>query len=640
MADFSGAAGQNLAEDTLWDAAGDVAYGTGSDTGAVLTIGSACDVLVVACGLPSWGTAPQSTGALDNGTNNITSGGTWSVDVDATGTDGSDLYGAGTLRFGASQDLRIYHGGSHNYITGVSGDLVLTTDGDGNGIIFDAEDDTVEIKYSGTTGATFGTGGLCIVSGDAYSIAGNSVLNATTIGTAVVTSSLTTVGALDSGSITSGFGTIDTGSSAITTTGAITGGSLVADNFTLNGTELDLSSGDFTLDVAGDVEVNADGGDISFKDCSLALAVIRNCSNVGELRLHEAANYVGFKAPALSANQTWTLPTADGNCGQVLSTNGSGVLSWACGGSGGCARSVAGDTDNGIITWVTSDNTFAAEANLTYDATTLTVTKDADSEVIGLKLTNQSDSANTCGFISLAFDLEDTGGNAVDSGKIAVKKEASFTATAGTQDSSMEFHTSLNGSLTEKMTLNSAGNLSIDGALTATTGITVGSAGCGADVTFHSATSGDNFLWDSSCEKLVITGTNGQTALCVADGDALIVDTLYFYDRGGEHIASNGSVLTITGTVNLATALDTAYGGTGLTCLTAGSVMIGNGTSDVTLVAMTTKGHILIGDGSGAPQALGVGSNCQVLTAASGCTTGVKWATVSAAAVPNPFFFN
>lgn len=37
-------------------------------------------------------------------------------------------------------------------------------------------------------------------------------------------SSIVTTGALDSGSITSGFGTINTGSSAITTTGVITGG--------------------------------------------------------------------------------------------------------------------------------------------------------------------------------------------------------------------------------------------------------------------------------------------------------------------------------------------------------------------------------------------------------------------------------
>lgn len=41
-------------------------------------------------------------------------------------------------------------------------------------------------------------------------------------------SNLVTTGALNSGSITSGFGTIDTGASAITTTGIITGGTLEA----------------------------------------------------------------------------------------------------------------------------------------------------------------------------------------------------------------------------------------------------------------------------------------------------------------------------------------------------------------------------------------------------------------------------
>jgi len=51
-------------------------------------------------------------------------------------------------------------------------------------------------------------------------------------------SSLATVGALNSGSITSGFGTIDTGSSAITTTGLISGGSLDIDNVLINGTTI------------------------------------------------------------------------------------------------------------------------------------------------------------------------------------------------------------------------------------------------------------------------------------------------------------------------------------------------------------------------------------------------------------------
>ena len=142
-------------------------------------------------------------------------------------------------------------------------------------------------------------------------------------------------------------GTID-GVLGGNTPAAITGTTLTVDNFTLNGTELDLSSGDFTLDVAGDVAINADGGDITFADASLALAGIHNSSCVGELRIHEAANYVGFKAPALSGNQIWTLPAADGSACTVLTTDSCGVLSWAAAGGGPCQAStceIEGETD-------------------------------------------------------------------------------------------------------------------------------------------------------------------------------------------------------------------------------------------------------------------------------------------------------
>ena len=56
--------------------------------------------------------------------------------------------------------------------------------------------------------------------------------------------------------------------------------------------------------------------------------------------------------------------------------------------------------------------------------------------------------------------------------------------------------------------------------------LTVGSDGAGEDVTFHSDTAGDAFVWDSSDEKLTITGTDGQTALDVPDGNVTITDAL------------------------------------------------------------------------------------------------------------------
>ena len=73
---------------------------------------------------------------------------------------------------------------------------------------------------------------------------------------------IVTTGALNSGSITSGFGTIDTGSSTITTTGLISGGSLDIDNVLINGTTIGhtddtdlMTVADGLLTVAGEVSM-------------------------------------------------------------------------------------------------------------------------------------------------------------------------------------------------------------------------------------------------------------------------------------------------------------------------------------------------------------------------------------------------
>ena len=67
--------------------------------------------------------------------------------------------------------------------------------------------------------------------------------------------------------------------------------------------------------------------------------------------------------------------------------------------------------------------------------------------------------------------------------------------------------------------------------------VTVGTDGSGTDVIFYSGTAGDNLTWDASEELLTITGTNGQTALNVADGNVTIADNLT--------VSGN---LTVTGT--------------------------------------------------------------------------------------------
>mgnify|MGYP003627944084 FL=1 len=82
---------------------------------------------------------------------------------------------------------------------------------------------------------------------------------------------------------------------------------------------------------------------------------------------------------------------------------------------------------------------------------------------------------------------------------------------------------------------------------------------------------------------------------------------------------TNGSGTLAFGT------LAVAGGGTGATTLTANGVLIGNGTSAIASVDMSTKGKILLGDGTGNPSLLTVGANDTVLMADSGEATGAKW---------------
>ena len=74
----------------------------------------------------------------------------------------------------------------------------------------------------------------------------------------------------------------------ISGTAAITGvvtanAGVVVDNFTLDGTTLALSSGDFTVDVAGDIILDADGGDVNFKDAGTEYLRVTNGASGPEI---------------------------------------------------------------------------------------------------------------------------------------------------------------------------------------------------------------------------------------------------------------------------------------------------------------------------------------------------------------------
>lgn len=85
--------------------------------------------------------------------------------------------------------------------------------------------------------------------------------------------------------------------------------------------------------------------------------------NQADLRFYEAtangSNYVGFQAPAaITADVLWTLPATDGSAGEVLSTDGAGILSWGSNSTntisqGDSSVTVTDSGSNGTITFAT-----------------------------------------------------------------------------------------------------------------------------------------------------------------------------------------------------------------------------------------------------------------------------------------------
>lgn len=64
------------------------------------------------------------------------------------------------------------------------------------------------------------------------------------------------------------------------------------------------------------------------------VGILGTADSAAEVRLYEdtdnGTNYIGFKAPsAITSSVTFELPDGDGTTGQVITTNGSGTLSWS-----------------------------------------------------------------------------------------------------------------------------------------------------------------------------------------------------------------------------------------------------------------------------------------------------------------------
>ncbi|MDO8269396.1 MAG: MerR family transcriptional regulator, partial [Candidatus Levybacteria bacterium] len=129
----------------------------------------------------------------------------------------------------------------------------------------------ITLSPLGGSGTVLSTGDINLASGKAYYINGTSVLNGTTLGTGVTGSSLTSVGALASGSIASGFGTISTANT------------IQGTDITATGTTGFVSTGagaDLDFQGTGNHLLQASSGVLQFGAATLTGAITGNSQNI------------------------------------------------------------------------------------------------------------------------------------------------------------------------------------------------------------------------------------------------------------------------------------------------------------------------------------------------------------------------
>ena len=191
-------------------------------------------------------------------------------------------------------------------------------------------------------------------------------------------------------------------SGAIIETVAMVGAITSQADLTLTG-ELDAA----TLDISGNATI---GGNLSLD------------GNNKELRFYEGSNYVGFEAPALSADKIWVLPAADGTAGYALKTDGSGNLSWGLAG-GNAFETISVSGQSNVVADSSSDTlTLAA-------GTGLAITTAAGSDTI--TFTNTAVGANAFGTIAVSGQSNVVADSTADTLTLAAGAGIVLTTAAG-----------------------------------------------------------------------------------------------------------------------------------------------------------------------------------------------------------------
>ena len=215
-----------------------------------------------------------------------------------------------------------------------------------------------------------------------------------------------------------------------------------------------------------------------------------NATAPGEIRIYEdtdnGSHYTGFKAGNNTESVAYVLPTADGSASQVLSTDGSGTLSWATASANTPSSADGQALGSASLEW--SDLFLAdggtvqfgndQEVRLIHTADTgliLKHTATADDKPVSLTLqTGETDIAanDVIGKLDFQAPDEGTGTDAIlVAAGIEAVSEGDFSSSNNA--TKLSFKTAASEAAAEKMALSSTGALSVTGAITANAGVVV-----------------------------------------------------------------------------------------------------------------------------------------------------------------------
>jgi hypothetical protein len=200
-----------------------------------------------------------------------------------------------------------------------------------------------DLRVDGASITSANVGTAVITTGTVTNLTatGASVASAN-LGTAVITNGTVTTLTATSASVASVNAAV-----ALVTTGTVTN---------LTSTAASIASANLgtavitTLTATGASVASANVGVAATTTLTAVQASIGSANLLTARFLGATSGYVGVQAATNAGSTTYTLPSADGTSGQVLSTNGTGTLSWTSAGGGGTGDVVgpASATDNAI----------------------------------------------------------------------------------------------------------------------------------------------------------------------------------------------------------------------------------------------------------------------------------------------------